>query len=83
MLLVVEGDPTENIWNTRNISGLIVDGIASGNFFPLPADDSRTSRYCSEYCPNSIACGSARSKLAEMKQADPDLSGLRALRDIE
>ena len=25
-ILVVEGDPTENIWNTRNISGLIVDG---------------------------------------------------------
>ena len=60
-----------------------MDGIAAGNFFPMPAEDPRAQRFCSEYCPNSIACGSARSKLAEMKQSDPDLSGLRALREIE
>jgi hypothetical protein len=73
----------ERMADFRRALGLIVDGIASGNFFPMPAEDPRTLRYCSEYCPNSIACGSARSKLAEMKQADPDLSGLRALRAIE
>jgi imidazolonepropionase-like amidohydrolase len=25
-ILVVDGDPTENIWNARRISGLIMDG---------------------------------------------------------
>ena len=25
-ILVVDGDPTENIWNVRRISGLILDG---------------------------------------------------------
>jgi RecB family exonuclease len=73
----------ERMADFRRALSLILDGVASGNFFPLPADDARALRYCSEYCPNSIACGSARSKLAEMKQADPDLCGLRALRDIE
>jgi ATP-dependent helicase/DNAse subunit B len=74
---------TERIADFRAALGLIVDGIAAGNFFPMPAEDQKALRYCSEYCPNSIACGSARSKLAEMKQADPDLSGLRALREIK
>jgi imidazolonepropionase-like amidohydrolase len=25
-ILVVDGDPTKNIWNARRISGLIMDG---------------------------------------------------------
>jgi len=67
----------------RRALDLIIDGISGGNFFPLPGEDSSGRRYCSEYCPNAIVCSSARSKLAQMKAADPDLAGLRALRDIK
>jgi ATP-dependent helicase/nuclease subunit B len=72
----------ERMGDFRLALGLIVDGIASGNFFPLPADDRKSRDYCSKYCPASAACGSARTKLAEIKQSDPDLAGLRALREI-
>jgi hypothetical protein len=36
-IVVVDGDPTQNIWNARRISGLIMDGnvIEGGRFFQL------------------------------------------------
>lgn len=68
----------------RQAVGLILDGIRSGNFFPLPADPyDAYGSYCRRYCPHRIACGAARGKLAEMKQSDPATADLQTLREIE
>jgi RecB family exonuclease len=67
----------------RKILLLIVDGIASGDFFPLPAGGSDAQHACSEYCRYRVVCGVARRNLAEMKQTDPDASRLAELRAID
>ncbi len=67
----------------RTAVRLIRRGIAGGDFFPLPAADSRSRARCSRYCPFRRVCGAAREKLAEMKQGDPDAARLEELRAIE
>ena len=65
----------------RRALSLIVQGIRGGKFFMMPDEDS--SRFCSNHCEYSTACGVARSKLAEIKSGDPALESLRELREIE
>jgi len=72
----------ERLEDFRKAVRLILEGIAAGDFFPLPADRSERHGHCSSYCPFAIACGAARLALAEMKQSDPDASRLAELRDI-
>ncbi len=64
----------------RRAVRLILDQIAAGNFPPLPPEDRHV---CDRYCDFRCVCGTARAYLAEMKQADADLAGLRELRGIE
>jgi RecB family exonuclease len=66
----------------RRALRLTIEGIASGDFFPLPAETSDAQRSCGEYCRYKAACGAARQNLAEMKATDPDASRLAALREI-
>ena len=60
---------------------LIVQGIQGGDFFLMPGEDS--NRFCTSYCECATACGVARSKLSEIKAADPALKPLQELREIE
>jgi len=64
----------------RRAVRLIVEGIAAGNFFPLPAADADVRRACEQFCPYAVVCGAARGTLAEMKQTDPEAASLRELR---
>jgi len=66
----------------RRALRLIGEGIASGNFVPLPAQDRDGIEYCQKWCRYGVVCGAARQDLAEMKRADPGLVGLRELRAI-
>ena len=72
----------ERAGDLRRAVGLILDGIASGDFFPSPFDDDRGRHHCERNCPLRLACGQAREKLAAIKQGDPDLRRLLELRDI-
>lgn len=67
----------------RRALRLIAEGIAAGDFFPLPAQTGDAQRLCEDYCRYGIACGAARRSLAQMKQTDPDAARLAALRKIE
>jgi len=67
----------------RKALRLIAEGIAGGDFFPLPAQTADAQRLCEEYCRYGIACGAARRSLAQMKQSDRDAGRLSALRKIE
>jgi len=67
----------------RRAVGLILDGIASGDFFPDPFNDSRGRYYCEQHCPGRLACGQARAKLTAIKQGAPDLRRLWELRAIK
>ena len=62
---------------------LIREGIAAGDFFPVPHEGNPTERFCKEHCPYGKVCGAARADLAEMKDADPALARLKELRAIE
>lgn len=73
----------ERLEDFRKAVRLVLEGIAAGNFFPLPADRSDRHGHCGGLCPYAIACGAARLALAEMKQSDPDAGRLSELRDIE
>jgi len=67
----------------RRILRLILDGIARGDYFPLPGADSRSSAHCGGYCPYVHVCGAARDKLNEMKSGDPDAGRLQDMRAIQ
>lgn len=67
----------------RRALRLIVEGIAAGDFFPLPASTSDAQYGCEKYCRYRNVCGAARRNLAEMKQTDPDAARLAELRAIE
>jgi RecB family exonuclease len=73
----------ERMDDLRRALALIVGGIAAGTFLPYPSDLGSQRGRCEKYCPYTIVCGSARSKLAEMKESDPDLRPLAQLREIE
>jgi RecB family exonuclease len=65
----------------RRALALIRRGIASGDFFPFPAQSAEYA--CESFCRFRNVCGAARRFVAEMKQADPDLGPLDELRAIE
>ena len=67
----------------RRAVGLILKGIASGDFFPDPFDDSGGRRHCEQHCLARLACGQARARLSAIKRGDADVSRLRELRAIE
>jgi ATP-dependent helicase/nuclease subunit B len=66
----------DRLEDLREVIELIREGIASGDFFPLP------SGQCPAYCPYVEVCGSAREQLAEMKRSGPGTERLTRLREI-
>ena len=73
----------ERMGDLRRVVGLILDGIASGEFFLLPNDDGPAGHYCEQYCPCQRICGPARARLSEIKAASPGLKRLKELREIQ
>jgi RecB family exonuclease len=73
----------EKMADFRRAVRLVVEGIAAGEFFPLPASAADVRYACEQYCPYGLVCGAARGTLAEMKQTDPQADRLHELRDIE
>jgi hypothetical protein len=67
----------------RKALRLIVDGIAAGDFFPLPAEAADAREACDRYCRYGVVCGAARRSLADIKQTDRDAVRLQKLRSIE
>ncbi len=65
----------------RRALRLIVEGIAAGDFFLLPAEDAQGA--CGRFCRYRDVCGAARRTLAEIKQTDPEAGRLAELRAIE
>ena len=59
---------------------LILEGISSGEFFPVP--HKRKLSFCERNCECRSVCGAARAKIPEMKAADRALSRLNRLRGI-
>jgi RecB family exonuclease len=62
---------------------LILEGIAAGDFFPLPAEARPAREHCERYCRFRAACGAARQALWEQKAGDPEAGRLGELRAIE
>ncbi len=73
----------ERMDDFRRALGLILGGVAAGDFFPVPAGGAGYWTYCGAHCPYGQVCGAARGKLAEIKAGDPDLGRLHELREIE
>ena len=70
----------------RRIVDLVLSGIRSGDFFPLPPADRPGREHCRQYCAFRAVCGPARAKLAAVKDHAgnvSDLGRLWQLRDIQ
>lgn len=68
-----------NMEELQRVVQLILEGIAEGEFFPLPA--AGAARACEAYCPFHNICGHARDALAQAKGGGPDSRRLRELRN--
>ncbi|NLW49965.1 MAG: PD-(D/E)XK nuclease family protein [Candidatus Brocadiaceae bacterium] len=68
----------ERLEDFRRVVGGILQGIAAGDFCPLPAQSAGS--HCERYCSFRAVCGAARGFLAQMKAADPAAQRLQDLR---
>ena len=63
----------------KRIVRLIINAIAGGDFFLMPAEERQVRQHCEERCAFRNICGQARHKLSSIKRTSRDLSRLRDL----